>query len=166
MIDVLIQVFSTIPPVFASALLASLPITELRGALPIALVVYQLDPMTAYVSTVLGNLIPLFFVFTFLPSLMRFLFRYAPRWNARIENHFAKLQKKHGKAYSTWGAFFLFLFVAIPLPGTGVWTGSVLAVLFKIKRSLAIPFIVLGLLLAGIIVLALTQGIFHGIKLL
>lgn len=166
MIDVLIHALSGISPELASALLASLPITELRAALPIALVVFELDPLVAYVSTVLGNLIPLILVFAFFPVFMKFVLRYAPKINVKIENHFLKLQKKHGDKYSKWGAFFLFLFVAIPLPGTGVWTGSVLAVLFKIKRTLAVPFIILGLLVAGLVVLGITQGAFHGLRLL
>ena len=166
MIDVIVNAVAQISPELASALLASLPVTELRAALPIALLVFKLDPVTAYVSTVLGNLVPILLVYIFLPPTMSFVLRYFPKINSRIEHHFEKLQKRYGDRYSKWGAFFLFLFVAIPLPGTGVWTGSVLAVLFKIKRTIAIPYIVLGLLVAGLLVLGITQGVFQGIQLL
>ncbi|KKW32157.1 MAG: hypothetical protein UY76_C0039G0004 [Candidatus Uhrbacteria bacterium GW2011_GWA2_52_8d] len=162
MIDFLIQFFGGISPELASALLASLPVTELRAALPIALLVFELDPFTAYFWTVFGNLIPILLVYLILPPLMMFALRYTPRLNRRLETFFDVLKTKHGDRYSKWGAFFLFLFVAMPLPGTGVWTGTVLAVVFRIKPTLAISYIVAGLLVAGLLVLAITQGVFRG----
>jgi uncharacterized membrane protein len=166
MIDGLLQALSGLSPELASALLASLPVGELRAALPVALLVFELDPVIAYIWTVIGNLIPILLVFGLLPPIMRLALRYAPGLNRKLETYFNKLSIKHGENYSKWGAFFLFLFVAIPLPGTGVWTGSVLAVLFRIRRTLAIAYIVAGLLVAGLLVLAITQGVFKGVHLL
>ncbi|MDG1949650.1 MAG: small multi-drug export protein, partial [bacterium] len=60
----------------------------------------------------------------------------------------------------------LLIFVAIPLPGSGVWTGSVLAVLFEIKPKLAMSYITIGLLIAGLLVMAITKGVFHSIQLI
>ena len=153
-------------PELVSALLASLPVTELRAALPVALLVFHLSPATAYVSTVLGNLIPIPLVFLLLPMVMKLIYTHIPKLDLFLNKRFDALKNKHGEDYSKWGSFFLFLFVAIPLPGTGVWTGSVLAVLFGIKPRSAILNIVAGLLTAGLLVLAITQGVFQGIILL
>jgi uncharacterized membrane protein len=166
MISQITDYLANISPEIASALLATLPVTELRGALPIALVVFELNPIVAYVSTVIGNLVPMALIYLILPRLVVYARNNSKTLDLAFQNWFEKLKNNYGDNYSKWGAFFLLLFVAIPLPGTGVWTGTVLSILFDIKRELAIPYIVLGLLIAGLIVLGLTQGIFHGIQLL
>lgn len=160
----ILEMIQGIPDPLTAALLATLPVTELRLALPIALVALQMHPVAAYIATVLGNLVPLVAVFWLLPPVLQFTLRYVPRINTVLDAYFARLMNKHGEKYSKWGAFFLFLFVAIPLPGTGVWTGSVLAVLFRIKPKLAATYIVLGLLTAGLIVMGITLGVFTGIQ--
>lgn len=166
MTDQLIQLFSNIPHEVTVFLLAIVPLTELRAALPIAVLAFGLSPVVAYTATVLGNLIPMFFVYAVLPWMMKRLFSLSPKVNELVEAYFDRLTQKHGERYSKWGAFFLFLFVAIPLPGTGVWTGTVLAVLFRIKPRLAVMYITLGLLVAGLIVLGITLGTFHTIQLI
>ncbi|MBI2473578.1 small multi-drug export protein [Candidatus Uhrbacteria bacterium] len=166
MIETLIQWVSIFPPELASAVLAALPVTELQAALPVALFVFKLPPLTAYLSTVLGNLVPLFFLYLFLPRFMNWTLTHAPKIKQRLDRWFNALGKKHEEAYSKWGAFFLFLAVVIPLPGTGVWTATVLAIFFQIKRELAIPCIIVGQFIAGLIVLAFAQGVFQGLKLL
>lgn len=166
MIEALIQWVSILPPEVASAILAALPVTELRAALPIALFIFKLPSFTAYISTVLGNLIPLLLLYLCLPSFLHWSLQHAPRIKSRFDHWFISLEKKYGQTYSTWGAFFLFFFVAVPLPGTGVWTATVLAIFFQIKKELAIPCIIAGVFVAGLLVLAFSQGIFQGLKLL
>jgi len=113
MIETLTQWVSILPPEIASAILASLPVTELRAALPIALFVFKLPPLTAYFSTVLGNLIPLLVLYVCLPPFLRWSLQNAPTIKLRFDKWFVSLEKKYGQAYSKWGAFFLFL--AVPL---------------------------------------------------
>jgi len=165
MIETLIQTLGSISPELATAMLASLPVTELRAAIPVAVFVFKLSSAASYLWAVLGNLVPVALVFGLLPPAMRFALRYTPALNRRLETYFEKLKTKHGEKYSKWGAFFLLLFVSIPFPGTGAWTGSVLAVLFRIKRTLAIPYIVAGVFIAGLLILGITQGAFHGLRL-
>src|SRR3989339_1727034 len=136
MIETLIQWVSILPPEVASAILAALPITELRAALPIALFVFKLPSLTAYISTILGNLIPLVVIYLCLPSFLHWSLQHAPRIKSRFDQWFISLEKKYRQTYYTWGAFFLFFFVAVPLPGTGVWTATVLAIFFQIKKNL------------------------------
>jgi uncharacterized membrane protein len=165
MIESIMQALAGIPPEATAAILATLPLTELRGALPVALLVLELPNGSAYFWTVLGNLVPMFFIFWLLPIVITFARKQSGWLDNVLEKYFLKLKKKHGEKYSKWGAFFLMLFVAIPLPGSGVWTGSVLAVLFEIKPKLAMSYITIGLLIAGLLVMAITKGVFHGIQL-
>lgn len=157
-IETLITSLSSIPPELASALLAALPITELRGALPLAITVFELDPIVAYTATVLGNVIPLVLIFLFLPPFVRFAEARSPMLHQVLDKYFRYLLHKHKDRFHGYGSFALFLFVAIPLPVSGVWTGSVLAILFDIRRESAIVAILGGLLTAGLIVLLITRG--------
>ena len=77
------------------------------------------------------------------------------RWICRYLDF---LDHRHRGAYERWGSMALAVFVAIPLPGTGVWTASVLAVLFGVRKRYGIPAILVGMVGAGLMVLALTQG--------
>jgi uncharacterized membrane protein len=149
---------SHLPPELASALLAALPITELRAALPLALTVFHLDPATAYIATVLGNLVPLVLIFALLPGIIRFAEAHSPWLKRVLDRYFRKLAHKHKKKFQRYGTFALVLFVMIPLPGSGVWTGSVLAILFGVRRDHAIPAIIIGLLAAGGLVMLITKG--------
>ena len=166
MINDYLVYFQSLPPEMATALLAALPITELRAALPIALTFFDLNPYVAYVSSVIGNLAPLAVIYTILPRLITGATERIPALDKALNKWFEKLEKQYGENYSKWGAFFLLLFVAIPLPGSGIWTGTVLAILFNVKRELAIPYLTMGVMIAGLLVLGLTQGVFAGLQLL
>ncbi len=139
-------------------LMSALPVTELRVALPVAILQYHFSPLYALFLSVLGNLFPIAIVFFFMPPLLRFAEKHIPVLHRIIDNYLRSLERKHQSKYHKYGAFFLFLFVAVPFPGTGAWTGSVLAVLFGIKPKASIPAIAGGVILAGLIVLILTTG--------
>lgn len=134
-------------------LLSALPVTELRASLPLAILYYDLPLAQAVILTLIGNTLPLILIFLLLTPLLAWANGHSQIIHHVIENHLRKLEFKHGQKYHRWGALFLFLFVAIPLPGSGVWTGSILAVLFGMKPRLAVPAIFLGLVASAFIVL-------------
>ncbi len=137
---------------------AALPISELRGAIPLALVHYQMPPIVAYLLGVIGNLIP---VFLLLPSL-KMLFRLLSRVgvSAKILNWlFARTRRRFSGAYARWGAVALVAFVAVPLPMTGAWTGCLIAFLFGIALRQALLLIGAGVAIAGVVVTLSTLGI-------
>jgi len=166
MIEILLHWFEAVPPELATALMAALPVTELRAALPVALTFFDLNPFVAYASAVIGNLVPVVFLYAVLPKMIVWATEHFPPLEKAMKVWFAKLERQYGENYSKWGAFFLLLFVAIPLPGSGAWTGTVLAILFNIKRELAIPYIVIGVMIAGLLIFGLTEGVFAGLQLL
>lgn len=158
MIVEILQYLSGIPDWLAVIFLAALPITELRASLPLALFYFDLSPVQAVVFSLIGNTIPLFLIFIFFPPWVNWLSKNSPRLHEIVFRRLQLLEKRHQKNYQRWGAIFLCLFVAVPLPGSGVWTGSLLAVIFNMRPRLSIPAILIGMLCSSGIVLALSLG--------
>ena len=137
--------------------LAALPVTELRGAIPVGLSFYNLPVLPTYIVAVLGNIIPALFLLKYLKPFSEFL----RRWLI-FEMFFSWLFRRTGKyekKYEKYGAIFLFFFIAIPLPGTGIWTGSVAAFLFGIRFWYAFSTMAAGVACAGIIVTLTNLGL-------
>lgn len=136
--------------------ISMLPIVELRGAIPVAFAL-GLDPVVSYAVSVIGNLLPVPFILLLITKLCELLkktkaFRWFPLW---IEKKVAKNEAKVTK-YKNFG---LFLFVAIPLPGTGAWTGALVASFIGYKFKDAFLAILSGVLTAGVIMTALSFGL-------
>lgn len=166
MIETVLTWLHGFPPELAAAMLAALPVLETRVALPIAIFALELPPMAAFLSTLAGNLFPVPFIFFFLKPSLAAIHRHVPRLDQWFLSWRGKQEKKFGASYSKWGAFFLFLIVVIPGPGTGVWTASALAVLFQIDLRLSALSIASGAFVGGLTILAVTQGVFVGLHLL
>lgn len=139
------------------AFLSALPVTELRGAIPVGLNFYHLPILPTYFFAVIGNIIPALFLLKYLQPFSEYL----RRWHL-FELFFSWLFRRTGRyeeKYEKYGALFLFFFVVIPLPGTGVWAGSAAAFLFGIRFWYAFPMMVAGVACAGIIVTLTNLGI-------
>ena len=139
--------------------LAMLPIFELRLAIPLGIIKFTLPVVDVFIFSFLGNIAviaPLLFFFkSFFHALENLpLFGKIFRW------WFRRVEKK-SRIVSRWGFWGLVFFVAIPLPGTGAWTGSVAATLFEIKTKKAFLAIVIGVLIAGILVTILSLFFDH-----
>lgn len=134
--------------------IAASPISELRGAIPIAIGIYSFPWYYAYIFGIIGNLLPVPFILLFLKAVSRLLshlrfFDWIMAW------FFAKA-KERSKIVARYQRIGLALFVAIPFPFTGAWTGSVVAVLLGLRFRFALLAIVAGVLIAGAIVTAAT----------
>jgi len=147
-----------IPPQLLTAALAALPLTELRAALPIAIGKFGMDAGSAFLYSVIGNLIPVPFILWLLPKAVKWTSRHWVWAHRVLDSYFLRLKAKHGERFERASMIVIAVFVAIPLPGTGAWTASVLAVLFAISPKYSIPGIVAGVLGAGTIVLLITTG--------
>lgn len=151
-------IFRDFPPELATFLLSMLPVSELRGAIPVAIGVYNLDILSAYFFSVLGNIIPAIILLWLLGPLSGYLMENF-RWAEKFFNWlFTRTRHKFSGKYARWGELALIIFVAIPLPATGVWTGSVAAFLFGIEKKKSLILITLGAMIAGIIVTLVTTG--------
>lgn len=136
--------------------LSMLPLTELRATIPLAITL-GIVPWRAFVLAVSGNLIPILPILLLLGPLERGLSRF-PRVQRILQRVLQKTRGK-GEQVKKYGVIGLALFVAIPLPGTGAWTGATLAWLFGISTGAAFGAISIGVLIAGLIVTLATLGI-------
>lgn len=147
------------PPVLKTILLAMTPINELRGTIPVAILAYNFTPLKAFSLAVLGNLLPIFFLLFF----WKYIFRFGAQQNSLVKNFLdwilRRTRKRFYKNYSLYGDLALILLVAIPLPFTGAWTGSLAAFLFGIPYGRALGLIAIGVLISGLVVTSLTVGI-------
>lgn len=133
-----------------------LPIIELRGAIPIG-VAMGLSPVVAAVVSIVGNLIPVPFILIFIRRIFLWMQKKSPRLKGIADKLEQKALEKGGKLYK--GEIIgLMVFVAIPLPGTGAWTGALIAAILGIRMKAALPAIAAGVLVAGLIIFGVTYG--------
>jgi uncharacterized membrane protein len=128
-----------------------IPIVELRGALPVACFIYHMPIMEAFTISVIGNLIPVPFILLLFEPVKNFLVRYKT-WDRFFNWLFARTRRHATKKIERFELFGLALFVSVPLPVTGAWTGSLVSYLFGFSPRRGFIAILAGVLLAGIIV--------------
>ena len=135
-------------------IISALPIFELRGALPVALNVFHFPWYYALPLAIIGNLLPVPIILLFLDAISRCLSKigFLERFLRWLFEH----TRKRGRIVEKYERIGLALFVAIPLPVTGAWTGSLVAVLFGLKFRHAFLSIFIGVCIAGIIVTCLS----------
>ena len=139
--------------------IAMLPVIELRGAIPYG-IANHLNVITVTLAAMLGNLLPVPFLILFVRKIFAWIKAKLP-WMGRVVCHLEN--RANGKSdvvlkYGFWGICVL---VAIPLPGTGAWTGSLVAAMLDMRLKKAVPAIALGLLVSALIVLIPSIGIFR-----
>lgn len=146
---------TTVGKCLLTMLVSMVPIIELRGGLPFG-VALGLPYHLAFPAAVIGNLIPSPFIIVYIRRIFMLMRKYIPRFNGLVDRLEQKAHLKGEKVlkYETIG---LWLFVAIPLPGTGAWTGSLAAAFLDMRLKKAMPAVVLGVLTAGTIMMALTH---------
>lgn len=150
-----------------TAIIGMVPIIELRGAIPIGVFTFHLSYVEAFICSFIGNIIPIYFIVKYI----RPLFDFFGKWKffkKIIDWATNKATKKiqESEKLQNFTALGLFLFVAIPLPGTGAWVGSLIANFLGLKPKKAFLPLALGVLTAGIIVLAITAATNGGIQYL
>ena len=134
--------------------IAALPILELRGAIPIAINMFGLPWYSALSLAVIGNLLPVPFILLFLEAITRWMSR-IDFFHRALDRLFERTRRR-GRIVERYKRIGLALFVAIPLPVTGAWTGSLAASLFGLKFTHAFLAILAGVLMAGVIVTCLS----------
>ena len=134
-------------------LISMLPVVELRGGIPYG-ISQGLDPWLAFAA----NMIPVPFIILFVRPLFQWVRIHIPKLEGFISHLEARAEAKSADVlrYQTWG---LLIFVAIPLPGTGAWTGALIAAVLNMRLKRAVPVIFLGVVIAGCIITLLTHGV-------
>jgi len=148
---------STSGELFYTFLMSMVPVVELRGGIPFG-VALGLDLWPAYIAAVLGNMLPVPFIIIFIRRIFQWMRVNMPRLNSLVDKLEQKAHLK-GRLVTKYKYLGLIIFVAIPLPGTGAWTGALAAAFLDMRLRKAIPSIFLGVLIAGVLISALTFGI-------
>ena len=150
----------TIPSQLIVFIVSMIPILELRGSI-LAAGFMDVSFLETYVVAVLGNLLPIPFILMFIKKILEWM--KSTKAFSRIANAIEKKALSKREQIDKYGYFGLFLFVAIPLPGTGAWTGALLAVLLGMKNKKAFIPIALGVMAAGLVMSLLAFGIIQKI---
>lgn len=139
-------------------LLAMVPVVELRGAIPLGLS-FELSPAAAFSAAFIGNMLPVPIIVLFVRRVFAWLRRKSD-WLARRVEWLEKRAEKKAKLIFKYELLGLLIIVAIPLPGTGAWTGALIAALLNIRLKVSFPVIAMGVFIAGIVITYLSMGIF------
>jgi len=152
-------------PYALTFLASTLPITELRGSIPWALSVFHTNPWLTMVVAIIGNFIPAFVLLWGLGHIDRVLLSRQSFIKNIYDKVISHTRHKTETKILQYGYLALLLFVAIPFPGTGVWTGSIAAWIFGLSKKKSLLVICLGAVLAGIVVTLITTGTIKFIKI-
>lgn len=140
----------------ATLIISMIPVIELRGAIPIG-VGLGLSHAEAMGISIIGNMLPVPFIILFIRPIFRWMTRKSGKLARLVEKLETKAEGKWDKIHR-YQFFALTIFVAIPLPGTGAWSGALIAAVMNMRLRNALPSILLGVLIAGILVSGITYG--------
>jgi uncharacterized membrane protein len=137
-------------PLIHSLVLSVLPVSELRGGIPYA-VAHGINPLLAYLLCVLCNLVVIPMVFVFLDTLHTVFYRLR-LYRVLFDRMVVRTKRKAQQKVDRWGYWGVMMFVAIPLPVTGAYTGTLAAWLLRLNKKKSSGYLALGVFIAGIIV--------------
>ncbi len=164
MLDYLVEVMKAVPSEAATVILATMPVGELRGALPVALVVYKIPIPLAVFLSILGNMLPVYFLLVFYEQVSGWLSKRSARAETFFEWLFERTRLKLHAKVEKYGYWALALFVSIPLPVTGAWTGTLAAFVFGMSKPKAFLAILVGVCISAVIVTTITLGSFSMVR--
>lgn len=148
---------TTAGSILMTLLISMVPVLELRAAIPVG-VIAGLDIPVVVAAAIIGNLIPIPFIIVFIRKIFKWMQTKSEKLAALVKRLEDKADRKKDKVlkYEFWGLMF---FVAIPLPGTGAWTGALIAAMLDMQLKRAFPAIAAGVVIAAVIVTVATYGV-------
>lgn len=138
--------------------MSMLPVVELRGSVPFG-VGMDLPLIPVLIVSILGNMVPVPFIILFIRKIFEWMKKKSQKLGA-IANKLEERAAKKGDVLVKYEMLGLFILVAIPLPGTGAWTGALVAAMFNLRMKNALPAIFLGVVTAGLIMSVVSWGLF------
>jgi len=155
-----VELFRALPEELAVVFISVIPIAELRVSIPIALTIYKMSVAKAFFLSVAADILLAGVIIYFLGWVYKFISGRSKTIDNFFNWLFQRTRKKFAKDYESWGNVALMIFVGIPLPFTGVWTGSIAAWLFGIPKRKAWLYVALGVIISAVIVTGISLGIF------
>ena len=154
--ELILNFFKELPSEWLIVIVSAMPVSELRGAIPLG-VMMGMPLARVFFLSIIGNLLPVLPLLYLLEPVSNKLRKFK-LWKNFFDWLFERTRRK-AKLVEKYELLGLIILVAIPLPMTGAWTGSVAAYLFKLPLRMAIPCIILGILIAGVVVTLVSQGV-------
>ena len=139
-------------------IISILPVLELRGGL-IAASLLGVKPITGYIVSIIGNIIPVPFILLFINKILEWMRNSKIKIFNKVSSWLDKKARKHKNSIEKYGYLGLVLFVGIPLPGTGAWTGCLASSVLEMNRKKSFFAVMLGILMASIIMMIVSYGI-------
>lgn len=133
------------------------PVIELRGAVPVG-VSMGLPLLPALITCILGNMVPVPIIILFVRKVFEWMSKHS-KWLAEKVTWFEERANKKAELVRKYELLGLLILVAIPLPGTGAWTGSLVAALLNIRLKSAVPVIFAGVCIAGVLMCIISYGV-------
>lgn len=137
--------------------ISAVPVLELRGAIPYGVTTQNLPLLNVLIASIIGNMIPVPIIILFVRPVFEWM-RKKSAWMRRIVEKMEAKAANKSEMIRKYEMLGLFILVAVPLPGTGAWTGSLVAAMLDMRLKHAVPVIFLGVVTAGIITSIITFG--------
>ena len=139
-------------------IISLMPILELRGGL-IAAALLGLDPIPSYIISIIGNVLPVPFILLLITKILAWMKKSKVKFFNKIANWLDEKVEKHKGQIEKFGYVGVILFVGIPLPGTGAWTGSLIASVLNMDKKKTFLAVLVGIFMASIIMMLLSFGL-------
>ncbi|MFA6735552.1 MAG: small multi-drug export protein [Saccharofermentanales bacterium] len=156
----ILELLRGLPDELVVMIISMIPVIEVRGAIPIAMTLYKMQPLYAAIISVFASMLPVPIILLAITKVLAYL-----KTTKMFHKLAVKLESKSGskraESIHKYGALGLIVFVGIPLPGTGVWSGSLIAALLGIKFKWAFLAVLAGDILAATIVTLISSGLIH-----
>jgi len=142
--------------------MSMVPVLELRASIPMGLAM-DLPAVQVWFVSMIGNMVPVPFIMVFVRRILEWM-KNKEGWLGKIESFLEEKAAKGASKFYSYTMFGLFIFVAIPLPGTGAWTGALVAAMLNLRIKNSVLTIFAGVLAASLIVLCISAGVFAGVS--
>ncbi len=143
--------------ILTTFILAMTPLVGIRGAIPLAILGYEMSLPLAYIVSVIGEFIPVFFILAFLGVVSDWLSRHSKIMKRFFDYLFEKTRREHNGKVGKYGLLALLLYTGIPLPFSGAWTASLIVFLFGLPYLKSVIVIFFGVMLSGVNVIILLE---------
>lgn len=156
----ILELLQGLPEELIVMIISAIPVIEVRGAIPVGMTLFRMSPVYTALISVFASMLPVPVILLAITKVLAYLktTRLFHKFAVRLEN---RSQSKKAESIRKYGALGLIIFVGIPLPGTGVWTGSLIAALLGIKFRWAFLAVLAGDIIAAIIVTLISTGLVH-----
>lgn len=158
MVDAIVNFFLSFPPEIATILMAMTPVGELRLAIPVAVLALHVPIWKVLILAIFGNAIPAFIILFFAGRFHAYIDKKSGMVSKGWLKALHRAQEKFSGDYQKYGLVGLMIFIGVPLPITGAWTGALAAFVFGIPFRKAWPFVLGGIIISAFLTLLVTVG--------